>query len=135
MVTSVGAAGPEKGFSGARHAVLTQSAAFSTDFSHLKPHCSSTSRLSIPACLHPSLSELSDLTSLAFKDSISKTLCITKRQKPPSMWGDSSIVYYVHTKYVITKLCPTLCNPMDCSLPGSSVLHCLPEFAPCPLRQ
>ena len=24
---------------------------------------------------------------------------------------------------------PTLCNPMDCSMPGSSVLHCLPEFA------
>ena len=22
--------------------------------------------------------------------------------------------------YLVTKLCPTLCNPMDCSLPGSS---------------
>ena len=22
---------------------------------------------------------------------------------------------------LVTKLCPTLCNPMDCSLPGSSV--------------
>ena len=28
------------------------------------------------------------------------------------------------------KLCPTLCNPMDCSMPSSSVLHYLPEFAP-----
>ena len=28
-----------------------------------------------------------------------------------------------------TKCCPTLCDPMDCSTPGSSVLHCLPEFA------
>ena len=28
-----------------------------------------------------------------------------------------------------TKLCPTLCDLMDCSMPGSSVLHCLPEFA------
>ena len=27
------------------------------------------------------------------------------------------------------KLCPTLCDPMDCSTPGSSVLHYLPEFA------
>ena len=26
-------------------------------------------------------------------------------------------------------LCPTLCNPMDCSMPGSSVLHYLREFA------
>ena len=30
---------------------------------------------------------------------------------------------------VVTKLCPTLCDPMDCSMPGSSVLHYLPEFA------
>ena len=27
-----------------------------------------------------------------------------------------------------TKLCPILGNPMDCSTPGSSVLHYLPEF-------
>ena len=29
----------------------------------------------------------------------------------------------------VFKSCPTLCNPMDCSMPGSSVLHYLPEFA------
>ena len=28
------------------------------------------------------------------------------------------------------KLCPTICNPTDCSTSGSSVLHYLPEFAP-----
>ena len=28
-----------------------------------------------------------------------------------------------------TKSCPTLCNPMDCSIPGSSVFHYLLEFA------
>ena len=27
------------------------------------------------------------------------------------------------------KLCPTICNPMDCSMPGFPVLHHLPEFA------
>ena len=27
------------------------------------------------------------------------------------------------------KSCPTLCNPMDCSTPGFSVLHYLPEFS------
>ena len=27
----------------------------------------------------------------------------------------------------VTKLCLILCNPMDCSTPGSSVLYCLPE--------
>ena len=29
----------------------------------------------------------------------------------------------------IAKSYLTLCNPTDCSTPGSSVLHCLPEFA------
>ena len=29
----------------------------------------------------------------------------------------------------VTQLCPALCNPMDCSTPGSSVLHYLLEFA------
>ena len=29
----------------------------------------------------------------------------------------------------VTKLCLTFFNPMDCSVPGSSVLHYLPEFA------
>ena len=28
-----------------------------------------------------------------------------------------------------TQLCPTLCNPMDCSMPGFPVHHRLPEFA------
>ena len=29
----------------------------------------------------------------------------------------------------VTKSCLTLCYPMDWCMPGSSVLHCLPEFA------
>ena len=28
-----------------------------------------------------------------------------------------------------TKLCPTLCHPMDCNTPGFPVLHHLLEFA------
>ena len=28
----------------------------------------------------------------------------------------------------VAQLCPALCNPIDCSTPGSSVLHHLPEF-------
>ena len=28
----------------------------------------------------------------------------------------------VKSESEVTQLCPTLCNPMDCSLPGSSVL-------------
>ena len=30
---------------------------------------------------------------------------------------------------LVAKSCLTLCNPMNCSTPGSSVLHYLPEFA------
>ena len=29
----------------------------------------------------------------------------------------------------VTKSCPTLCDLMNCSMPGSSVLHCFLEFA------
>ena len=31
--------------------------------------------------------------------------------------------------YSVTKLCPTLCNPVECSAPGFPVLHYLREFA------
>ena len=31
--------------------------------------------------------------------------------------------------FSVTNLCPTLCNPMDCSTPGSSVLHYLLDIA------
>ena len=30
---------------------------------------------------------------------------------------------------LVTKSCPTLCESMDCSIPGIPVLHYLPEFA------
>ena len=30
---------------------------------------------------------------------------------------------------LVAKLCPTLCDPKDCSAPDSSVLNCLTEFA------
>ena len=29
----------------------------------------------------------------------------------------------------VAQSCPTLCDPVDCSTPGSPVLHCLLEFA------
>ena len=44
---------------------------------------------------------------------------------------ESSLVHALREENCcsVTKSCPTLCNPMDCSLPGSLVLHYLPEFA------
>ena len=42
--------------------------------------------------------------------------------------------YYLSRVHVyafssVTLLCPTLCEPMDCSTPGFSVFHQLPELA------
>ena len=41
-------------------------------------------------------------------------------QAPPSM-GFSRQGYWSGVPLASLQLCPTLCNPMDCSLPGSSV--------------
>ena len=41
-----------------------------------------------------------------------------------SFFGQESKHYQIDCytgKVLVTQLCPTLCNPMDCSLPGSSV--------------
>ena len=37
--------------------------------------------------------------------------------------------YEIYQFSSVTKLCPTVCDPMNCSMPGSPVLHYLPEFA------
>ena len=53
-------------------------------------------------------------------------------QVPINRWMDKDVVYvcvtythkYTHTHMymcLVTQSCPTLCDPMDCSLPGSSV--------------
>ena len=44
-------------------------------------------------------------------------------QNPSS--GDQLLLLFCS----VTKSCPTLWDSMDCNMPGSSVLHCLPEFA------
>ena len=40
-----------------------------------------------------------------------------------------SAIQYVIQFSSVTQSCLTLYNPVDCSTPGSPVLHCLPEFA------
>ena len=35
----------------------------------------------------------------------------------------------LHKFSSVAQLCPTLCNPMDCSMPGFPVYHQLPELA------
>ena len=45
------------------------------------------------------------------------------------MCVDITLTPVPHYCSSVTQLCLTLCNPMDCSTPGFSVLHCLLEFA------
>ena len=45
-------------------------------------------------------------------------------------WGAFGGDRAVHSSYCsVAKLCLTLCDPMDCSMPGFPVLHYLPELA------
>ena len=37
--------------------------------------------------------------------------------------------YCCYCCYSVSQSCQTLCDPMDCSTPGSPVLHYLPELA------
>ena len=52
-----------------------------------------------------------------------------------SIWLKCLTVFYSEATVVmsychlIAESRPTLCDPMDCSMPGFLVLHCLPEFA------
>ena len=41
----------------------------------------------------------------------------------------TTIISNICCCYSVTQLCPTLCNPINCSMPGLPVLHHPPEFA------
>ena len=55
----------------------------------------------------------------------------------PMLYSRVSLVTNFMVGCSVARLCPTLWDPMDCSLSGSPVLHRLPEFAQnsCPLSQ
>ena len=45
-------------------------------------------------------------------------------------WGNGTVGFcFQRCCCSVTQLCPTLCDPMDCSTPGLSVPHHLPKFA------
>ena len=57
---------------------------------------------------------------------------------PPACWPEANVTGFTYTLLVqpngycscsIAKSCLTLCYPMDCSMPGFSILHYLLEFA------
>ena len=45
------------------------------------------------------------------------------------LWGRTESATTEATQQQQQQLCLTVCNPMDGSTPGSTVLHCLSEFA------
>ena len=46
---------------------------------------------------------------------------------PP--WAHNPHLISVSICCSVAKSCPTLCNPMECNMPGFPVLHCILEFA------
>ena len=50
---------------------------------------------------------------------------LSEARNPDSLQGKTAFLRYCS----LTHLCLTLCDLMDWSSPGFSVLHCLPEFA------
>ena len=70
----------------------------------------------------PNLRDLTVICSLHFQNG--ETVCCPHVLVRPSvMCCKLSICCF------IAQLCPTLCDPMDCSTPDFPVFHCLPEFA------
>ena len=69
--------------------------------------------------------------------------CLTHPLLPPYWVGMMLAPLCVYLQKVwgascccsVTKLYRTLCDPMDCSMPGFSVFHYLPEFALIPVHQ
>ena len=55
---------------------------------------------------------------------------------PSNFHFTSSITLYTfHSIHSVAQSCPTLCNPMDCSMPGLPVHHQLLEFTQTPIYQ
>ena len=55
--------------------------------------------------------------------------CLSSVSSIEGVIASSLLLYIVLFVCSVVKSCPTLHNHMDCSTPGSSVLHCLPKSA------
>ena len=69
-----------------------------------------------------------DLSHSGIKPSSSVSLALQEDSLPPSHLGNSRFNPSLVQFSSVTQSCPTLCNPMNCSTPGLSVHHQLPEF-------
>ena len=57
-------------------------------------------------------------------DHLMQSLHLDKWSPPATKYEETICCYCL-----VTKLCPALCDPIDCWMPGFHVLHFLPEFA------
>ena len=48
---------------------------------------------------------------------------LKKDSETKNKWEDLT------TDYSVAQSCPALCDPMDCSMPGFPLFHCVPELA------
>ena len=68
----------------------------------------------------------------SYQHSYKKSYCVNRKEKQkPMNSGTSWHTSYLPIIVVRSLSCSvtSLCDPVDCSTPGRSVLHCLPEFA------
>ena len=70
--------------------------------------------------------------SYYFSDSFCFCICVLHHSHLGWHWYACLIIKH-HTSikvcwYSVTQSCPTVCDPMDCSMPGFPVPHYLPEF-------
>ena len=58
-----------------------------------------------------------------------KELSLINRKKPTEKWTTDVNMCIYCSSCLVAQSCPTLCDPMDCSLPGFPVHHELLELA------
>ena len=62
-------------------------------------------------------------------DQVHPTFCVQRIDISLSLVKNHRSRYYICCCCSVVQSCPTFCNHMDYSMPGSPVLHYLPEFA------
>ena len=70
------------------------------------------------------------VTELGCCSSLKIITCTTVLKHCPCVQGSLQSNSWLQPQFSsITQSCPTLCDPMDCSMPGFPVLHYIPELA------
>ena len=74
------------------------------------------------------LSPLTSTVYSAFKSSVQQTIFFVVSKKNILWFKCQECAYYGFQLSSVAQSCPTLCDPMNRSMPGLPVRHQLPEF-------